>query len=291
MPKVTGYENPIKFRTKFLKRFDYDDDILNRLSKTILELINEPEDYLINLLWKLTYNPDDYAYLIGFSTCPFSYNETYLPYDLVVPVRNEIRYHYMESGHPNFSVVEVPADCEEPFSILKAKIDKEQDLQPISSVVLTVILVACNKVVHNPSTDINRCIFLLKSDNEKNFFGGLRSIGFCSEEAQTLKPLAHEIGIFLESLYQESLHSRYVSTGEVSSEKVSDEDTSRKNIQEENSDIISKFTVQLIVENESLFSDFLAICNTMRTSGFDPEKAIDNADAISSILSGIKALK
>lgn len=198
MTTIFDSENPIKFRTKFVKRID-DPEILNHLSKIIHELNNKSVEYLIDLLWKLTYDPDEYVYLIGLSTYPFSCNIPYIYPDLIIPIRNEIRFQYIQSGHPSFSVVKVSDDCKEAFSALQSKIEKDPELQSIASIVLTIILIACNKANNNSQLNITRSIFLLKSNIESYIFGGILSIGFTIEEAQVLKPFAYEIGLLLES--------------------------------------------------------------------------------------------
>ncbi len=175
----------INFRTKFSKHIqsDVEHDVFVSAFK---KFINLDEKTAIDILWRLTYNPYSEA-LWTITLDP----ET-IASEMTAALRNELRYQYAQH-HPDFLEAEVPEECMDACSLVSFNTD---------SITAYVVYNHCNSVLYLDETSIQRILFLLSSDKENQYFGGLRSLNFNVEEAEYLKPYKTQIYTLLNVMYE-----------------------------------------------------------------------------------------
>jgi len=182
---TTNVTTKFNFRTKFKK-------LLNDENYSIVETgFNkfcslEPKEAL-DILWHFTYISD--VYHIGMS-------QLGLPSELLTEenlylTRNELRYQY-ENLNPNFLNVDIPEECLEQFKELVKKAD---------IITAKVIFEHCKHYFHMREADMSRALYLLKSDKENLYFGGIRCFDFNMDEADYLKLYHMEIHDMLATIY------------------------------------------------------------------------------------------
>lgn len=174
------------FRSKFEK-------LLNDENRPIVMVAFEKffklrPDSARNLLWRLTFNDDVASSVL----IELGLNAEIIPLEKISTFRNELRSQY-EQLHPNFLNVDAPSECQEAFASLKNHTD---------AIVANVVYEHCQSSVYVGDDMINRLLFLLKSDKENNYYGGIRSLFFSYEEADYLKPFHSEIHDMLNALHE-----------------------------------------------------------------------------------------
>lgn len=185
-----AYEKNVKetinfnFRSKFKKLLTEDiksSDILDAFAK----FCSLGPDTVSNLLWYLTYSEN--SAVITFNTLGLDFE--CIP---AIQLRNELRHQY-NIIHPGFLTIELTSqEVREAYETLKAKTDL---------IVSNVVYHHCCSKKFLTEYEITRIIYLLSSDDDKNFFGGIRSLGFTKDESLYLKPFHEEIGNLFKALY------------------------------------------------------------------------------------------
>lgn len=140
------------------------------------------------LLWRLTFNTD----IASTALVELGLNAEIIPLDKISTFRNELRSQY-EQLRSNFLEVDVPSECQEAFASLKNHTD---------AIVANVVYEHCQSRVYGDEDMINRLLFLLSSDKENHFYGGIRSLYFSYEEADYLKPYHIQIHDMLNALHE-----------------------------------------------------------------------------------------
>lgn len=171
------------FRSKFKKLLTEDiksSDILDAFAK----FCSLGPDTVINLLWYLTYSED---------SAVITFNSLGLDFECIpaIQLRNELRHQY-NMIHPGFLTIELTSqEVREAYETLKTKTDL---------IVSNVVYHHCCSKMFLAEDEIARIIYLLSSNDEKNFFGGIRSLGFTKTESIYLKPFYEEIGNLFKAL-------------------------------------------------------------------------------------------
>lgn len=170
------------FRTKFRKILtESNQDSIQKAFETFCTLTKMEA---IDQLWELTYNP--FIILADFNlTEVISSENTEL-------FRNELRHQY-EKLFPHFLYCEGEIIC-------------KQAMNSFNDRIVAYILYwrcfysAC--YLADDETAKNRILYLLKSEDEKLYFGGIRSLSFNKEEAKFLKKFHKEIYFLCKTLYE-----------------------------------------------------------------------------------------
>lgn len=193
---ITANGTKFNLRNKFGRLVN--DENREAISNAFEKLCGLKVDDARNLLWHMTYSADssdDFAQL-GLAEDVISFTE-------VDTICQEFSHQY-EKHHPGCFDVTVPdGDCKTAFDALKNKTD---------SIVAYVVHQHMNVPLYLDAASVSRILFLLKSDSENNFFGGLRSLRFSLEEADFLKPYHVEVHDLLKALYD---HKKANSTPDV----------------------------------------------------------------------------
>ena len=171
----------ISFRNKFEKliKCDYEHQVFEESFEKFFAL--NPEEAL-DMLWKLTYAPainilEKIGLYAGISD------------EMFIALRNELRHQYKEV-HPDFLKMSIPEDCQEAFDVLKNKSD---------IITAAVVYAHCQSCLYLENMD--RILFLLNSDKENNYFGGIRSLFFNADESAYLKQFHEQIYDLLMALH------------------------------------------------------------------------------------------
>lgn len=166
-------KNTINFRTKFSK-FIKSDEEQQLFIRAFEKFLDFTSGMALALLWKLTYNPNQWTLaMIGLSAEDISQ-------DMANVLRNELRYQY-QNDHPDFLDIPVPDSCKAAFEELKNHSD--------CVVSATVYQRICRSfpLLTSIEGEINRISYLLNSESENHYYGGIKAIGFDSDEANCLK--------------------------------------------------------------------------------------------------------
>jgi len=167
----------IKFRSKFEKLIK--NDAYEMATEIFKKFLKQNFTDALELLWQMTY---DWSSLSMSEVNIF--NDT-ISDELITSFRNELRHQYSKI-HPDFLEPDVPATCEEAFKTLKQHSD---------IIIANVVYAHC--LLHlDYYEDTDRILFLLNHAEEKNYYGGIRSLHFSCEEASYLKPyhsLIHDL--------------------------------------------------------------------------------------------------
>lgn len=171
--------------------FDHSFDIAMKMSKETFK----------TLLWNMSFEESSDRALesLGLST---SKKEDFYK-DLVIPLRNELRFQYTNMGEDFLNPSFAP-DFEQVFAKFSKRFGEDKIL------VNGIWEIALNFVSYTSSEQIERVVFLLKSKEHENFqFGGLKAIGLKDYEVSTLLPKAEVIGTFISEMYQVVLENGY----------------------------------------------------------------------------------
>ena len=299
------------FRSKFknlLTENIKSSDISGAFEKFCLQ---EPE-VARNLLWYSTYSEDsaDVAFNI------LGLDAKSIP---AMQLRNELRHQY-NIIHPGFLTIDTSSqEVQEAYETLKTKTDL---------IVSNVVYHHCCSKIFLTEYEITRIIYLLSSDDEKNFFGGIRSLGFTKAESLYLKPFHEEIAYLFKALYdanqQNSTNLPFKDVAELIVEtsvekavEVSVENQDEKTIEdqtessvagteltvensheesEQNSTTTFKsLTAEEILANTDTFTSFAKNNNfdsltLLLTAGFDLNQVMSKKEKISNFLDAVAEL-
>lgn len=180
---TTSTTTNFNFRTKFKKLISAENYIY--VNRAFEEFCNLSSCEARERLWRLTYSSQSAVAEIA---------KLNLTLSIIPPVnfmafRNELRFQY-EEIYPYLLKPSMDAKIEPAYSTLVAKTDK---------VVASNIFDHCHAIMQT-GEDIGRILFLLKSEKDTNYFGGIRSLNFNMDEAEYLKPYHIEIHNLLASM-------------------------------------------------------------------------------------------
>ena len=287
----------IEFRSKFKKLLPEDiksSDILDAFQRFCALQPNEA----INLLWCLTYSENSAE--IAFNIIGLSFQ--YIP---IIELRNELRHHY-NNFHPGFLTIEATSqEVQEAYNTLKKKTDL---------IVSHIVYKHCNLRMFLVETEINRIIYLLNSDKENYFFGGIKALGFSSEEATFLKNSHKEISNLFKAMYdanqQDSKNlpfleaKQLVITATTDSLVENQTENSTKNESEvsdsaENLPVgdshYKPITAEEILANKDIFTSFaknnFEALSLLQSTGFDLNQVMSKKVQISNFIDAVEALK
>ena len=123
-------------------------------------------------------------------------NDEQFPLESMDLLRNELRFQY-EQKVPNFLEAKMDdAACETAYEMLKNQTD---------SIIANVVYNHCIERIY--ITGVERVLFLLNSDEEKNSFGGIRSLHFSKVESNYLKPFHKQIHELLKAMYDHKVQT------------------------------------------------------------------------------------
>lgn len=181
----TDIKEKIKLRSKFKNLLtDTDHSNISNILGTFEKFCQKEPDTVLSMLWHLTYN-EHYAFAI--------FNIFKLDFECIpaIKLRDEMRYQY-NTIHPGFLTVKAKSqEIQKAYETLKNKSDL---------IVSTVVYRHCCSKIFLTESEISRIIYLLSSNDDKNFFGGIRSLGFTKAESIYLKPFHKEIGNLFKAL-------------------------------------------------------------------------------------------
>jgi len=275
MTTTNSMNTKFEFRTKFKKLMnDENSQAIIRAFEKFCSL--ESEDAL-DVLWRMTYSQDkafEEVYKLGMDNKMIS-SESFLV------LRNELRYQYEKLIQPEFTSFWTEYDDEkiqEAYLILEKCTD---------SIVASVVYDYCHEVLDKPVSDISRILFLLKSDKENNYFGGIRSMDFHKpEEAEYLKQYHIEIHNLLEALNtfvnEENFELPFYMEEEENEEEITSE--------------LKKLTPEEILAHKEVFKAFeesndFNLLVPISQLGFDLNEVIIKKEEIYNLIKAIEAFE
>lgn len=175
----------ITFRTKFEKLLN--DENRPVVLATFKQFCNLDSKTTIarDVLWDLTYSESSALRALN----QLCLNPAIISAENTLKLRDELRYQY-EKLHIGYLTSYIPEEYASAFNALSKKTD---------TIIASVIYDAT--MYYFRFGDVNRTLFLLNSDKENFFFGGIRELGFSAVEADYLKPYHMQIHDFIKAIY------------------------------------------------------------------------------------------
>lgn len=311
---MSNNTNQILLRSKFKNLLTDEQSTNSTLLGTFERFQQTDSDNALSMLWHLTCK-SNYASIV--------FERFGLEFGCVATeqLRNEMRYQYSRI-HPEFLKIEIESEeIQKAFDSLKNKTDL---------IVSAVVYQHCHSKMSLSDDEISRIDFLLASDTENYFFGGIRTLGFDIDETTYLKPFHEEIHNLFSSLYEEKhsvknfpfeeVQKLLNNTSDVFSAEeqidlsISDQVKASENIldkqavddlpeenliQNQNNLIGASFrplTVEEILKNRYDFLCFIRSTNLtyleyIRKAGFDLNQVIEKRVQISNLFEAIQALE
>lgn len=197
-PATSSKSSKYSFRTKFAKRLSEANMAPNSLDNAFTIALSMTIGKMFMLLWHMSFTAtmDGALQELGLTTdvelAPnvtiVKEGYTYIPIDIVPSFRKELRLKYQKE-HPDF------------LKINGSSYAFEQLVKDLGSKVLAYgILTRVKRNLSWDPEEMERTIYLLRSDKENFVHGGLRNIGLTNYEAQELHDKAYVIASFLENL-------------------------------------------------------------------------------------------
>ena len=240
----------IEFRNKIKKKFPSE---LSLLAEIFQELLQEGTNFIISLLWKMSFDPNNQLYNNCFETV-LANLPAKTPEETIL-LRNELRHQYnlICPGFLSVQVSETANPCLE-------KLVKSSD-----EIIAYVVCSHCKDFSCETESEVKRCIYLLRSTEDNNIFGGIRSLRFWPAEANFLKPYASKIADLLEAIYKERKDDSLNSVSHVEQNIPPEGTKTEQNqcvaeIQAEGGlimeTITSSLTPQSVLDNKDIFISF-----------------------------------
>jgi len=238
---TTSTKTNFNFRTKFKKLLN-DENILV-ITKAFENFCIHSSTVARDILWRMTYSTDS-AYQEIYN---LGLNQKNIPTEKILLFRNELRYQY-EQKYSNFLKLNSEGELEEVYSTLMNKTD---------SIVANVVYNRC--YLERNSSEINRILFLLQSEKEQNYFGGIRSLNFNIKETEYLKLYHTEIHNLLQATYIAFNSEEFDELPFYMGEEESIEEIGENLISEEsvdNSSVYKILTPEEILMHKDIFKSF-----------------------------------
>lgn len=259
----------IRFRTKFEKLVT---DANRPILVSVFEKFCRYNPFTTNaleILWQLTYN-DDVAISTLCNTLGLSLD--IISSENISKFRDELRYQY-ECQHGSYLLKNIPSCYATEFDNLV----KHSDL-----ICADVITKKCLEY-HEESINPSRALYLLESDMENNYFGGLRELGFDQDESQFLKQYHKEIFDLYTAIY-----NMYDIEG-----CTLDDEICNNYAEKAAQSSFKPLTSVEILNNRDIFASFVKDFNVLvdiGKLGFDLNEVIAKKEAIVQLLNADKAL-
>lgn len=269
----------IQFRSKFKNLVtDENRQIITSVFEDFCQL-DPTTDEARDILWGLTYSySSSCAILKRFGLDCKECNE-FLDSENILKLRDELRHQY-ERINKGYLLSDVSQECLSEFNEFVKKAD-----------IITASVVYEHCLYHLSLDDVVRTLFLLKSDMENYYFGGIRNLGFTSQETEYLKRFSNLIYNLLKVM---SDYMKNNKNNECAPELpfTFDISTAETVQPEQPSDVNLGFkalTSESILGQKELFNTFIQskdmnILLKIGNLGFDLNKVIAKIDAISKVL-------
>lgn len=292
----------VNFRSKFSKKM-LNDENREKVCEIVKDFCRLSPVVARPHLWKMSYDAN--------TIVEEKFKESGL--DLTSPenialFRNELRFQY-EKLYPEFVCPDLPENFQEAYSDLKDKM--------VDSVGPYMVWQRIQSLLEKVDNDsIERTLFLLNSDKEANYFGGLRSLRFGLKESDYLKPYHLQIHGLLKVMFDYKNHSNEVSdesqpldTSVESQPEVQntsspdtvvvtpEEETLVDNTTtEENTSNFKALTALAVLENKDIFEEVVLKNNlnkliALGSLGFDLNKVMARGEDIRLLLQVAKQLE
>ena len=185
MTTMNTQNNTFEFRTKFAKLLTAENRPV--ITEVCAKFCAYPPEYAFNILWNMTLANDIATRTIEL----LGLNPEIIPCENISTFRNELRYQY-EKLNPDFLKVDVSEEYQEAFETLKNHAD---------SIVATTVFEHCCNTLYEGEESVKRILFLLNSEKENLYYGGLRALHFCDYEANHLKQFHEQIHNLLSVMF------------------------------------------------------------------------------------------
>jgi len=272
------HQTTFTFRTKF-KGFLNENDFLN-ITEIFENFCKSSSATAFDILWRLTYSTDvanKEIYDLGIKSEKFSPEKILL-------FRNELRYQY-EQRWTNSIETNFESPIKEAYSALKNKSD---------SIVANIVYRHCYAAKNY--SDINRILYLLMSEKEQNYFGGIRALNFNMKEAEYLKPYHIEIHNLLQEVHNafnsEEFNELPFYMGE--EEKNVENNPVKNNEIEEEMSRYKNLTPEEIFKNKDIFKSFvenvdIELLNSIIHLGFDLNEVSTKREEIFNLIKAVES--
>lgn len=273
------------FRTKFKKVLN--DENYSAITSAFQKFCNFTTCEARKTLWNLTYSSTKALEVLSY----LGLSSEIISYDNQMIFRNELRFQY-EQLCPSFMLPSMEDLIKSKFSALESKTD---------IIVANIVFDYCHAAMIKDE-QIDRILFLLKSEKDTNYFGGIRSLGFNMEEAQYLKPFHIEIHNLLASMkdffendvpfYMEEEEEKVEAVEQISEEE-STELPEKKS--DETSSKFKSITPEALLIHREIFASYvygndMNILMEIGHLGFDLNEVIAKAEKIQSFLNAAENL-
>lgn len=265
MTTTSNMNTKFEFRTKFKKLLNAENcaSIISAFDKFCsLDSVEA-----LKVLWKMTYSRDialDEVFKLGLDA-------QMLPSEKILVLRNELRYQYEKLVEESFLQFYKGDDAKisNAFATLKSSSDGI-----VASTVCDFCILSVQKY------ELERILYLLNSEKETYYFGGIRALGFDMIEADYLKPYHTEIHNLLKAMsdsipfYSEEEEREREECKDVTTETPIESITQFKKITPEEI-LKSKESFKKIVE-----SNYLNMLIDIAKLGFDLNEVVDKKEEI-----------
>lgn len=199
-PKTAKSAYPL--RNKFVKLLHTAGMTENALDDVFVMTEHMSSDSLLKKLWSLSFSSSQESVLYDFKLVSKEYyansSSTYIPAELIIPLRNELRFQYT-LVHKDFLTIN-EATCKAYAPIFQDFV-KEMGMDKILSAGLMILVLDFLTLnLWKTPTFVEKTLFLLKSSNGSYVHGGLRNIGLTQNEAQELSSRATAISKLMENI-------------------------------------------------------------------------------------------
>lgn len=268
-------DTKFEFRTKFKNLLN--ENNCSAIINAFNQFCSLDSKSAINMLWGLTYSQNRAFEELNKLGLDFKF----IPAEKVLVFRNELRYQY-ERNVQSYFLQSYQKENDEKISKTFLALTNRTD-----AIVASVVYNLCNTVIFN--TDVERILFLLKSEKESYYFGGIRVIGFDIAEAEYLKPFHLEIHNLLKAI------NEYIPfyIGEKEGVVVEEKGESNKEITTETPKLFKSLTPEEILINRDVFKAYVSkndmnILVVIANLGYDLNEVMAKTEKIQNFLLAVE---
>ncbi len=190
---MTNRITDIQFQSKFIKKMKFPSTpSFENFKSFFVGILNEDEEFVLGLLWILTYAPDGQDvpktyWLICDVLLKFSDQQRQA-------ICSELRHQYKQL-HADFLKVDVEGNVAQSYTKL---------VNVANEITAYQVLQKCLQYKNLPVESVKHCSELLRDEKENRYFGGLRDLGFNKKSANYLKPFIKEIAQLFKDITAEN---------------------------------------------------------------------------------------
>lgn len=189
-------------RSKFIKLLHEAGIAENSLDDAFVQIELMSSDALLKILWDLSFSESQESALNELNLVSkedyVSTHKAYIPQELVIPFRNELRYQY-SLIYTDFLTFNTNSLTE--YAPIFEQFVKEMGMDKILSSGLAIMVFNfLSTYLWKDESYVDKAIFLLNSHNDNFIHGGLRSIGLNRNEAQELSHRAKAIAKLIDAV-------------------------------------------------------------------------------------------